>query len=247
MMVIGYGRMHHSSVRCTGIIEKLLDLVAANVAQNAAVFFVLEKPCGPVLRRQAVRPETKHLEHAADLATLDEVTRKDRGFHVQSLAVVNRKFSPGAGYRRARFGKLFEGRKRRLVREIILSRVQHPAAQRSPVGGHCRRGHHAHLPILQDLAQAAGDLRFRTPLLKSRHLRGVRIVNPLNDTPRLRESVSLTVNVSVVEMRRRKDKFPRLHDRLRLALWRVNHPVNFLCTHVKKFKAGTPSTGENAC
>ena len=77
--------------------KKLLDLVAADVAEDAAVARPLEEPRGTTGLAEPVRRKTHHLKHAADRAAVNEVAGDDGALHVKPLAIINHVFAAGRG------------------------------------------------------------------------------------------------------------------------------------------------------
>ena len=70
--------------------EELFDLMAADVAKDAAVFRALEKPCRARFRVEPVRTGAERLEDAADGAVFDQAPGMHRTFGMQPLVVVDR-------------------------------------------------------------------------------------------------------------------------------------------------------------
>src|SRR5207244_3041144 len=66
--VVANRRLRDRRVRRAGVGEELLELVAADVAEDAAEFRFLEKPGGTVGLAEPVRPEADDLDHAPDRA-----------------------------------------------------------------------------------------------------------------------------------------------------------------------------------
>ena len=106
MSVIRDGGFRHLGVVSAAVEKELLDLVAANVAEDAAVFGAFEKPRGPSRRVEPVRTEAEDADDAADGALGDELAGENRALHVESLAVIDHVFPAGFCRDRARVVEL---------------------------------------------------------------------------------------------------------------------------------------------
>ena len=132
----------------TAVKKELLDLMASDITQDAAVFLLLKKPLRPALGiPDPVRPEAVNMNGSADSALLDELSRKDSRLHMDALAVINHIFSSGLLHHLPGRLQLLQGSERRLVREIILSRRHCPKAQSTPLAGHGSPAYQLHLRI----------------------------------------------------------------------------------------------------
>src|SRR5438477_5847242 len=72
-----------------GVVKKLLDLVASDVAKDAAESRLVPKPVGTRGGIESVRAEPDDLEHATNGAALHEPSCVHRRFDVQPLGVVD--------------------------------------------------------------------------------------------------------------------------------------------------------------
>jgi len=63
--------------------------MAANIAQNAAVFFSLEEPGRSRGRTQPVRPNPDNLNHFANRAVSDQIAGIDRAFDMQPFRIIH--------------------------------------------------------------------------------------------------------------------------------------------------------------
>ena len=77
-----------------------------------------------------MRPEPEHLHHLSNRPTLDQITGVHRTFHVESLAKVDHVFAIRFRDYLTGSRELIESGERRLVREVVLPRLHHPAANR---------------------------------------------------------------------------------------------------------------------
>ncbi len=80
---------------------------------------------------------------------------------MESFAVVDGVFSPGAGDGGLRLLKLSERGERCFRREVVFARVHNLAAQRAAEIGNRGRGHEPHLGIVKNLSEGTGDPRAR--------------------------------------------------------------------------------------
>ena len=97
VVVVADLAMEDAPVARPGVMEKLLDLMAADVHQDAAVLRRIPKPRRPSWGVEAMRPEADHLHHASDGAMLNQITCRDRGLDVQALGVIGGVDTAGLG------------------------------------------------------------------------------------------------------------------------------------------------------
>lgn len=77
--------------------QELLNLVAADVDQNAAGFRTVEEPIRPGRNRpQPVRPQAQHLNHLANRSAFDHLPSQHRAFRVQAFPIIYSVFAPRA-------------------------------------------------------------------------------------------------------------------------------------------------------
>ena len=156
MVVIGDGGVDDLRLAGAGVVQELLELMAADVGEDAARLFARPEPIGPAGRRAAVRPETDHLHHAADGAALDELPGAHGALHVQPLGVVDHVFPAGLGDLAPRGLELLEGGEGRLVGEVILARIHHAEAERAALVRHGGGGDELDLALLEHGLERAG-------------------------------------------------------------------------------------------
>src|SRR5690242_6717219 len=91
-------RAHDLGGLAAGIEEELIDLVGADVAQDAAVLDIVVEPRRPTTEPSAVqagalvdlmRRDVDGLDHFPDGALADEFARVHRGLHLEPFAVEN--------------------------------------------------------------------------------------------------------------------------------------------------------------
>ena len=138
VVIVGHLAVQHAGVLRGGIVQALLNLMAADVHENAAVLLRVPEPVGAVSGTQPVRAEADHLQHAADGTVPDELPGMDGGFDVQSFGVVDGEFAARFSDFLARCVELLERRKRRLVGEVIFAVVQRPQPERTALARHRR-------------------------------------------------------------------------------------------------------------
>ena len=117
------------------VVEELLELVTADVAEDAAVRLAVEEPGGPAGARHAVRARAQHLHDPADGPVCDELPGEHGALHVQPLAEVDHVLPAGCARLGARLRELVEGGDRRLVGEVVLAVLHHPQAEPAAVRG----------------------------------------------------------------------------------------------------------------
>ena len=116
----------YDSVLFLGIIQELLKLMAADIAQDTAVLFPFKEPCGPSGSTKPMRSETCHGNHLADFSALRDITGQDGSFIMQTFCIIHHVFLPCFRHCFLCGFQLFKGGERRLVGKVILSRVHGP-------------------------------------------------------------------------------------------------------------------------
>ncbi|MNI62088.1 hypothetical protein D3C73_1173930 [compost metagenome] len=125
MVIIRHFAMQHFRIPVAGVIQKLLYLMAADIAQNAAVLLPFEEPAGPACRVQAVWPRPDYLKYPADRSLLNQVTGIDRTFHMQPFTEISHIFTAGLLGLRTCGCKLLKASERSLVCKIIFTVSHH--------------------------------------------------------------------------------------------------------------------------
>ena len=114
-------RRDHLRLRRSGEEQELIELVRADVADDAAVALAIEEPRRTRLRVHAMRPEPDGLDDAADRAGVDQLAGLDGRPVLVALAVEDRVDAPGLGLDAAHLGQLLERRHARLVGHEVLA------------------------------------------------------------------------------------------------------------------------------
>ena len=215
----------HLCLFFTGIVQELLKLMTADIAQDTAVFFPFKEPGGPSGRAKAVRTKSCHGDHLTDLPALRDVSRQDGTLIMQPFRVIHHILLPGILHGFPCGFQLFHGGKRRLIGEVVLSRVHGPQSQGTALTGHSGSGDHMSFRVFQGFFLAAGSLCLRKRFQECRHLFLIRIIDIFQCTARFCQAVAHAVDMAVVQPDRGEHKLSRLHNRLRLAFRRVGHSI----------------------
>ena len=229
MPVIAHLAVLHLRVLHAAVIQELLDLMAADVTEDPAVFVLFKKPVRAALRiAHPVRAEAVDVDGPSDGSLFDQLPGEDGGLHMDALAVIDHIFSSGLLYHLLCRLKLLQAGEGSLVRKIVLPRRHHPKPKRAAQAGHRGSAYQLHLRVGKDLLLACRGLRRGKALLKSRNLRRIRVIDPLHLGPRLRQAVAHPVDMPVIQRDGSDLKFPGSHHRRRLSLGRIVHSVFFL-------------------
>ncbi len=86
LRVPAHGRREHLGIAGAGEREELVDLVRADVDEDAAVGRGIEEPRRPVLQVQGVRPETDRVHDLADPSLFDDPLGAEHRRRAESLA-----------------------------------------------------------------------------------------------------------------------------------------------------------------
>ncbi len=229
--VIGGEGVGDAGILGAAVEEELLDLVAADVAEDAAVLGALEEPLGATGGAQAVGAEAEDLDHASDGVLMDQSAGVNGALDVEALAIINGIFFPGAGDSGAGLIELIEGGEGGLVGEVILAGFHDFAAERAAVAGDGGGGDERDVGVGQDFIEAAGFLCLRIFGEEGGDLGGIGIVGPLELAAGFEEAVGLAVDVAVIEVGGGEDELAGFHDRAGAALRGVIHAVGFLNAH----------------
>ena len=226
------GGMNDSGVPRAAVEQELFELVAADVAEDAAVLDPVEEPGGARRLAQPVGAEAKDLDDAADRAAVHEVARVQGALHMQAFAVIHHVLPTGGGGDGAGARQLIQRGERRLVGKIVLARLHHPAAERSAVARHGGRRDQAHLRVGEDLVERARHPDLGVLRAEGVNLGRVRIENPFQAGAGFEQSVALAVDVAVIEVRGGEQKRPSWHDRSGPALRGKVHAIGFLAHRI---------------
>ncbi len=83
--------------------QELVDLVAADIAEDPAIARRVEEPVGPQMSVQPVRPHAERLHHGADRAGADQLGSAGDGADLEALGITDRPYPPGFGDDPAQF------------------------------------------------------------------------------------------------------------------------------------------------
>ena len=181
------------------VIQELLKLVAADIAQDTAVFFPFKEPGGPSRRAKTVRAESGHGDHLADLSALRNVSGQDGSLIMQPFRIVHHILLPGVLHSLPCGLQLFHGGKRRLVGKVILSGIHSPQSQGAAFTGHRRSRDHMGFSVFQGFFLAAGSLCLRESFQERRYFLLVRIIDIFQCAACFCQAVAHTVDMPVVQ------------------------------------------------
>jgi hypothetical protein len=133
--------------------KELLDLVAADVAQNTAVFDSFEKPRRPRTSGQTMRSEAQHVNYPSDRSVLHKLPRKYGAFDVEPLAIVDHVFPTGLDRSGPRLSQLSQLSKRSFVSEIVFAGSHDLDAERRSFRRDRGSGDQMHVGVVQNLRQ----------------------------------------------------------------------------------------------
>ena len=206
----------------------LFDLMAADVAQNTAVFLFFKEPGGAARRAQTVGAEAFHMDHLTDFSLFDHISGENRALHMQALTVIDHVLP--AGFPHHGFGafQLRQGGEGRLVGKVILAGRHHPQPQGAALAGDMRAADQAGVLVLQHLFLAAGGNGLGIGFDKLRHLGGIGIIDIFQGAARLQQGVGHAVDMAVIQMCRGENEFAGGNHGLGLALGGIVHAVGYL-------------------
>ena len=229
VVVVGNLAADNFCVLRSGVVENLLDLVAADIAEDAAVLGAAVEPVRPLVRGpQAVRPHADDLQDPADSALFYQLASQDGALDVQPLAEIDKVPPP-----RPRAGgldgvELREGGEGGLVGEVVLAVLHHPDAEGGAVAGDGSRCHELYFGVGEDLLLRFGGTGLGVFLPVVGDLRGVGVIDPLEGCAGLQQAVCHAVDVAVFEPDRCEGKFAGADYRAGLSGGGVVHAVRFL-------------------
>ena len=167
MAHIGDLRLDDLSLLRAGVEEELVDLVRADIAEDAAVLIGVPEPiravpvpppASPCALDDLVRRDVDGLNDFADGALLDEFAGIDSGLHLEPLAIHDGVDALGLGDGLAHLSKLLQGGDAGLVGEEIFAMLHGAHAERGALIGDLRTEHELHRGIVQDLVLRCDDL-----------------------------------------------------------------------------------------
>lgn len=232
VIVVGDFARLDGRVFAAGVGEELFDLVAADVAEDAAVLLVVVEPVGAFFGwPQAVRAEAGDLDNTSDNLLPDQFGGVHRALDVQTFGVIHHVFLARAGDGGLHRLELFEAGQRRLVREVVLAGVHTADAQLSPQIRDRRGGDELNLGVVEDRLQVGGE---RRAVLGGEFAGGLGVVGiegVLERRAGLGEAVGLAVDVAVVHRGDREAELAWPDHGIGLAGRGVIHAVRSCFTH----------------
>ena len=218
VMEVGDPARHHRCVRGAAEVEHLLDLVGADVRDDAAVPLAVEEPSGTISCLEAVRPPTTEGDELADGSILEQLLGIDRRFDMNALTVIDEPLETGLLDLGPGRLHLLSCGERRLIGEVILTGIEGLEAERAALIGDGGTGDEVNRRIGEDLLLALCN-RCRGEGLNERlRLRRVLVKDAHDHRPRLGEAVAHTVDMAVIQADDTDEEFSLLADRGRLAL-----------------------------
>ena len=164
---VGHLRRRHVRHGRPGVVDELVSLVRAYVAEDAAVARRIPKPIGTGRFIHLVRGQVHGLHHFSDGARVYQFARLHRGPHFQALGVHDGEHAAGLFHRPADLGELRQRGHGRLVAEVVFTVAHHAHAQRRAQIGDGRAGHQLDGGVAQDLVLAGGHLHAGIAFLKA--------------------------------------------------------------------------------
>ena len=210
---IADSRVSDLRILSTGEKKELLALVAADVTEDATVFFLFEKPAWPGRSVESVRACAEGLNDLANGPCGDQLSSPHSAFDMDALAIVDGVFPSRGIAGAAGLIELVEGCEGRFVGEVILSGLHNPAPKRSALIGHGGRSDKADFRVVQNFLKRPCRAGLRKFFHKGMHSFGNGIEDPLNIGPRLDQPVTLAIDMPVIKMRGGHYKFARLANR----------------------------------
>jgi hypothetical protein len=210
--VVGDAGRGDRRVVAAAVEEHLLELVAADVAEDAAVGVPVEEPVGSGASVHPVRAHPHDRDDTADGTVRYQLAGVDRALHVQPLAVVDGVLLAG----RLRFGaclrQLAESGHRGLVGEVVLAVVEDPQAEVGPVDGNGGAGDELHVGVVECFLLGAGRRDARVAGAELLDLGRVGVVDRSELAAGLEQAVAHAVDVTVVEADGGEREVARLAD-----------------------------------
>jgi hypothetical protein len=197
--VVGDAGRGDRRVVAAAVEEHLLELMTADVAEDAAVGAPVEEPVGPGASAHPVRAHPHYLDDPADGTVRYQLAGVDRALHVQPLAVVDGVLLAGCLGFGACLRQLPEGGHRGLVGEVVLAVVEHAEAEVGPVDRDRGAGDEVYPGIVERLLLGAGRVDVRVAGAELLDLGRVGVVDPAELAAGLEQAVAHAVDVAVVE------------------------------------------------
>jgi len=161
-------------VVASGEVKKLIDLVRADVAKNATVFFGLPEPvracCAAAivsgLLHDLMRRDVDGLDDATDGAGLNEIGGFDGGGNFEHLAVKDAVDAFGLGDGLADFSELGKRGHAGLVAEEVFAALHHLNAESSALVGNCGAEHELDRGVVENFFFGCGHFCVRIALVE---------------------------------------------------------------------------------
>ena len=227
--IIGDAAVGDLGLFLAGEIEVLLNLMAADIAENAAVLFLLEEPGRAGVGHQPMGPEALHVHHFADFPCVDHLPGQSGGLAMDALAVVAHVLAAGSLDHFLGGVELGHGGEGGLVGEIVLACAHDTEAEGAPLAGDVGAADHVGIRVGQHLLLGEGHLHLGIGLDEIGHLVGIRVVDVFQGAAGLQQSVGHAINMAMIQVGRGKDELAGFYHRGGLALGRVGHAVG--CIH----------------
>ena len=163
---VGDGRRDDLGVERVGEEQELLDLVAADVAEDAAVLLALEEVGRALVVVERVRPEADGVDDLADGAGLHQFAGLHRRAGLEMLRVADRKDAPGLRLHALDLVELREGGHPRLVAHHVLAVTHGGDGDLGALGGIAEVTTRWIVGVLEDLAAVLHALCIRNRAAK---------------------------------------------------------------------------------
>ena len=210
---IADSRVSDLRILSTGEKKELLALVAADVAEDTAVFFLFKKPTWSGRGVESVWACAEGLNDLANGPCGDQLSGPHSAFDMNALAIVNGVFPSRGIAGAAGLIELVEGREGRFVGKVVFSGLHNFATKRSAFVGHCGRSDKPDFRVVQNFLKSPGRAGLRKFFHKGTHSFGNWIEDPLNIGTRLNQPIALAVDVTVIKVRGGHYKFASIANR----------------------------------
>ena len=222
---ISGGSVDDLSTLGTGEKKELLALVASDITENAAVFFLLEEPGGSSRGTEAMRASAEGLDDFSDGSGGDKMAGVDGALDMEALAVIDGIFLASGLASAAGLLELIEACEGSFVGKIILPGVHNAATERAAFIGNGSRCNESHFGVIKNFLQRTRRAGLGELFLERSHFVCIRIKDPLELRSGLDQTIALAVDVAVVEVGRRYEKLARLADWRRFPYRSVSHSI----------------------
>ena len=222
---IADGRVSDLRILGAGEKKELLALVAADVAEDATVFFLFKKPAWSGRGVESVGACAEGLNDLANGPCGDQLSGPHSAFDMDALAIVDGVFPSRGIAGLAGLLELVEGREGRFVGKVILASLHNLAPERPAFVGNGGRSDKPDFRVVQNFFKRAGRAGLRKFFHKGTHPFGNGIEDPLNIGPSLDQPIALAVDMPVIKMRGGHYKFASLANRRGFAHGGMCHSI----------------------